>query len=223
MIFVNNQECYGWGWVSSRAKRDRKSLVAIDFATPINAFVPENPQETQDKILILHYIEAFPDTVLLRDNQLAHITSSGFVMNRQLDKVLMVHHNQRNTWAWTGGHADGEGDLLHVAIKEAKEETGVQEVTPLTNRIISLDILPVYGHMKRGEWVSTHLHLSVAYILIASESETLIVNEAENSAVRWLSVDQFREDFFDSHDIYLYNKLIHRAKQIRAKTKDGIG
>jgi 8-oxo-dGTP pyrophosphatase MutT (NUDIX family) len=223
VIQVNYKECYGWDGVSSRAKWERERSVAIDFITPINGFAPENPQETQDKKLILHYIEAFPETILLRDNQLAHITSSGFVVNRQLDKALMVYHNQRNTWAWTGGHADGEGDLLHVAIKEAKEETGVQEVTPLTSRIVSLDILPVYGHMKRGEWVSAHLHLSVAYILIAGESETLIVNEAENSAVRWLSVDQFRQDFFDSHDEYLYNKLIQRAKHIRAKTKDGIG
>ncbi len=220
---VNYKECNGWDRVSSRAKRDRESLAAMDFITPINGFAPENSQETQDKKLILHYIEAFQDTILLQDNQLAHITSSGFVVNRQLDKALMVHHNQRNTWAWTGGHADGERDLLQVAIKEAKEETGVKEVTPLTGRIVSLDILPVYGHIKRGEWVSTHLHLSIAYILIADESERLIVNEEENSAVRWLPVDQFRRDFFDSHDVYLYNKLIQRAKQIRAKTKDGIG
>ncbi len=196
----------------------------MDFITQINSFIPENDQEKQDKKLILEYIKQFPDTILLRENPLAHITSSGFIMNRELNKVLMVHHNQRNTWAWTGGHADGERDLLDVALKEAKEETGIQEVTPLVRRIFSVDILPVHGHMKKGEWVGTHLHLSVAYILIASESETLIVNEAENSAVSWMTLDQFTKDDFEIHDVYLYNKLIQRAKQINMeKSKDVIG
>ncbi|WMM23788.1 GNAT family N-acetyltransferase [Tissierella sp. MB52-C2] len=54
-------------------------------------------------------------------------------MNKSLDKVLMIHHNIRNTWAWTGGHVDGDSDFLHVAIKEAKEETGINTFTALTN------------------------------------------------------------------------------------------
>ena len=49
------------------------------------------------------------------------MTSSGLIFNKNLDKILMVHHNIYNTWSWTGGHADGEDDLLKVAIKEAKE------------------------------------------------------------------------------------------------------
>lgn len=196
----------------------------MDFITPMNEFIPENNQEKQDKKLILEYIGQFPDTILLRENSLVHITSSGFTMNPKLDKALMVHHNQRDTWAWTGGHADGDSDLLHVAIKEAKEETGVQEVIPLINQIVSLDILPVHGHMKNGKWISTHLHLSVAYILIVSENETLRINEAENSAVAWLPFDHFTQNYFDIHDVYLYNKLIQRAKQINTKKpNNGVG
>ena len=180
----------------------------MDFVSQIDAFIPENPQEKQDQQLLLEYIEQFPHNILLRENPLAHITSSGLVMNQSLDKVLMVHHNQRNTWAWTGGHADGDGNLLSVAIKEAREETGIREVTPLTENIVSIDILPVHGHMKKGAWVSTHLHLSVAYILIAGENEALIVNEAENSGVSWFSLDFFTPEHFDVYDVSLYNKLI---------------
>jgi len=61
---------------------------------------------------------------LLRDNEIAHITSSGFILNKSLDKALLIHHNIRNVWAWTGGHADGNSNLLEVAIQEAVEETG---------------------------------------------------------------------------------------------------
>lgn len=191
----------------------------MNFTEQIVKFIPTNDQESQDKKIILDYIEQFPHNILLRDNQFAHITSSGFIMNEALDKVLMVHHNIRNAWAWTGGHADGDTDLLYVAIKEAKEETGVNVATPLSKDIVSIDILPVYGHMRKGEYVSAHMHLSVAYILIASENETLIVNEDENSGVSWITVNRFTEDYFDIHDVYLYNKLIKRAKQINSCKK----
>lgn len=186
----------------------------MNFIEQIVEFIPTNNQESQDKKIILDYIEQFPHNILLRDNEFAHITSSGFIMNKALDKVLMVHHNIRNTWAWTGGHADGDTDLLYVAIKEAKEETGVNVVTPLKKNIASIDILPVYGHMRKGKYVSAHMHLSIAYILIASEKETLIVNKDENSGVSWLTLDRLTEDHFDIHDVYLYNKLIKRAKLI---------
>ncbi|MBU5593146.1 NUDIX hydrolase [Clostridium sp. MSJ-4] len=187
----------------------------MDYINQIMDFIPANEQESQDKKIILDYIEKFPHNILLRENEFAHITSSGFIMNKELDKVLMVHHNIRNTWAWTGGHVDGDSDFLQVAIKEAKEETGINDVTALTKDIVSIDILPVYGHVRRNKYVSAHLHLSVAYILMASEEETLIVKEDENSDVSWFSLDKFTEEYFDDRDVYLYNKLIHRANQIR--------
>ncbi|MGH4137101.1 NUDIX hydrolase [Clostridium sp.] len=186
----------------------------MDYKKQIIEFNPTNEQESQDKKIILDYIEEFPQNILSRENKFAHITSSGFIMNSAMDKVLMVHHNIRNTWAWTGGHVDGDTDFLHVAIKEAKEETGIHNVTALTKDIISLDVFHVYGHVRRNKYVSAHLHLSIAYVLIASEKEALIVKKDENSDVSWFSVDRFTEDFFDSRDVYLYNKLIHRAKQI---------
>lgn len=186
----------------------------MDIVKQINEFNPTNIQEKQDKELISNYIEQFTNNILLRDNKFAHITSSGFIMNKELDKVLLVHHNIRNTWAWTGGHVDGDTDFLHVAIKEAKEETGIIDVTPLTRNIVSIDILPVYGHMRKDKYISAHLHLSIAYILITSEKETLIVNEDENSGVAWFNIDRFNKDYFEINDVYLYGKLIKKAMDI---------
>ena len=183
----------------------------MNFKEGIVNYIPSNQQESQDQKVILDYIKQFSHNVLSRDNEVAHITSSGFIMNKSLDKVLMVHHNIRNVWAWTGGHADGDTDLLYVAIKEAKEETGVKEVMPLSENIASIDILPVYGHYKKDRYVNVHLHLSIAYILIVSEKEALIVKKDENSGVSWLTLDKFTETYFDKNDVYLYNKLIRRA------------
>lgn len=121
----------------------------MDYIKQIVDYSPTNKQEIQDKKVILNYINQFPQNILLRENEFAHITSSGFIMNEQLDQVLMIHHNIRNTWAWTGGHMDGDTDLLHVAMKEAKEETGIIDIHPLSKNIASVDILPVFGHMKK--------------------------------------------------------------------------
>lgn len=189
----------------------------MDYVKRIEEFIPNNSQESQDKRVILDYIRQFPHNILYRDNEIAHITSSGFIMNQSLDKVLMVHHNIRNTWSWTGGHADGDADLLHVAVKEAKEETGLEHVVPLTEDILSIDILSVLGHFKNGKYVNTHLHLSIAYVLIANEKETIRIKEDENSAVDWFTTDQFTEAYFGKHDVYLYNKLIKRAREIGTK------
>ena len=73
----------------------------------------------------------------------------------------MAYHNIYHSWAWTGGHADGEKDLLSVAIREAKEETGIKTVKPVMEGIFSLEVLTVDGHEKNGSYVPSHLHLNV--------------------------------------------------------------
>ena len=183
----------------------------MDYENHIKAYLPQNEQERVDKENMLDYIRQYRHNVLLRDNVFAHITSSGFILNRSLDKALMIHHNIRDSWSWTGGHADGDDDLLKVALKEAREETGVITIAPLFDSIASLDILTVSGHYRKGVFVSAHLHLSVAYLLVADEGEVLKVKPDENSGVAWFDLDNFNSNMFSAHDIYLYGKLIERA------------
>ena len=183
----------------------------MSYIIDISNYTPKNKQEIQDKKVILDYQRLFPANILTRDNEIAHITSSGFIINQAANKTLMVHHNIQNTWAWTGGHADGNENLLEVAIKEAFEETGVM-VKPLSGDIASLDVLNVFGHVKRGAYVNSHLHLSVAYILIANENEKPIVKPDENSAVEWIPTEKINTDMFTSRDVYLYTKILLQAK-----------
>ena len=186
--------------------------VYVYYVDEIRRYLPQSAQETTDQKQILAFIEKHPNSVLLRENRTAHITSSGFIINTTCDKALLIHHNQRGVWAWTGGHADGDTNLLDVALREAKEETGVVHIRPLKKEIASLDILPVYGHTRKGEYVSTHLHLSVSYLLVCEESDALSVCEGENTAVAWFPFSYFSQENFIAPDVYLYNKLIERAK-----------
>lgn len=184
----------------------------MEYIKDIIAYIPVNEQEEQDKKVMLDYINKFPDNILTRENEFAHITSSGFILNKELDKALMIHHNIYNKWAWTGGHVDGDGDFLHVAIKEAIEETGIKEFTPISDKIVSLDILPVYGHIKNNKYVSSHMHLSVAYLLIADDKEELKIKPDENTGVAWFPLEKFTTEHFNNRDLYLYQKIISKAR-----------
>lgn len=184
----------------------------MTYIDEIRNHPPANEQEAGDQASLLWFIDQLGDAVLSRDNPIAHITSSGFIMTPALDRVLMVHHNIRNVWSWTGGHADGDDRLLAVAIREAQEETGARQIVPLSDRIASLDILCAYRHHRRGRYVGSHLHLSVAYILLCGDEEPLRVKPDENSAIRWFDPQEIRTPLFHEGDVYLYTKLIAWAK-----------
>ena len=154
----------------------------------IAAYVPGNEQERRDKQVILDFLERNEDA-FERSNLIAHMTASAWVVNPARDKVLMVYHKIYDSWSWTGGHADGERDLLKVALREVREETGVEHVRPVKEDIYSLEVLTVDGHEKRGAYVPSHLHLNVTYLLEADERDSLHICEAENSGVKWFPLE----------------------------------
>ena len=153
----------------------------------IARYTPWNEQEERDKAVILAFLDRNGDA-FLRTNLLAHMTASAWVVNRERTRVLMVYHRLYDSWSWTGGHADGDEDLMAVALREVREETGVKSARPVSEEIYSLEVLTVDGHEKRGQYVPSHLHLNVTYLLEADEHDALTVCEAENSGVRWFSL-----------------------------------
>ena len=160
-----------------------------ELTEAIRAFRPENEQEEADKKGILAFLAA-NENAFTRNNTIAHLTASAWVVNHDRTKVLMVYHRIYDSWSWTGGHADGEEDLLAVALREVTEETGVSSVTPVSKDIFSLEILTVDGHEKHGSYVPSHLHMNVTYLLEADEEEPLTVCEDENKGVAWFGLDE---------------------------------
>ena len=163
--------------------------MSMKIVEEIKKYRPCNEQEQRDKAVILAFLENNEDA-FLRSNLLAHMTASSWIVNPERTKTLMVYHNIYDSWSWTGGHADGETDLLSVALREAREETGIAHVRPVSPEIFSLEVLTVDGHEKRGEYVPSHLHLNVTYLLEAEESDTLHICREENSGVAWFTLEE---------------------------------
>ena len=160
----------------------------MELREKIEKYKPYNEQEENDKKIMLKYIDSFDD-VLTRNNEFGHFTASAWVVNKERTKVLMIYHNIYKSRAWTGGHADGESNLLETAIRELKEETGVKNVKVLDNDIFSLEIVCVNGHVKRGKYVSSHVHLNLTYLLEVDEKEELKIKEDENKGVMWVNIE----------------------------------
>lgn len=148
-----------------------------------------NEQEKCDKRVMLDFMTKNSD-YLDRTNQIAHFTTSIWTVNKERTKTLMVYHNIYNSWSWIGGHADGEENLSKVAMLELQEETGVKNAKLVSDDIFSIEILTVDGHMKKGIYVPSHLHLNVTYLAEADEKELLLVNEDENQAVKWWTFEE---------------------------------
>ena len=180
----------------------------------IEKYIPYNEQEASDKELMLEYIDKFED-VLTRKNKMCHFTASNWIVNKDRTKVLMIYHNIYKSWAWTGGHADGDSDLLHVAIKEAEEETGLNNLKLLSDEIYGLQILTVDSHIKRGKFVSSHLHLDCCFLLETNEKEKLRIKKDENSGVKWIEIDKATKLTNEEKMKPIYSKLNSKLKTIK--------
>lgn len=183
----------------------------MELIKQISSFIPVNEQEAHDKAQILHFLEN-GEEIFTRENKTAHLTASSWVVSPDRSQVLMVYHNLYHSWAWMGGHADGDRDLLAVAVRETMEESGLTSVTPISRDIFSLEILTVDGHIKRGSYVSSHLHLNVTYLLEADPSLPLRVKPDENSGVAWFPVEEIFSRVTEPWMLkWIYSKLIEKT------------
>ena len=173
----------------------------------LQIYVPYNEQEERDRDIMLQLLKT-QENILERENQTAHFSASSWLLNKEHTKVLMIYHNIYHSWSWTGGHADGEANLLEVAKRETMEETGIKNIITVSDEIYSVEILTVDGHVKRGSYVPSHTHLNVTYLMEADEQEVLRVKPDENSGVRWFFLDEALKSCTESWMIeHIYTKL----------------
>ena len=178
----------------------------------VQDYVPKTEREAADRRQILRYLDSGRDA-LTRDDTVAHFTASAWVTDPGRSRVLMAYHNIYRSWAWLGGHADGEGDLAAVALREASEETGIDHPVFLDRKPVSLEVLNVASHIKDSEIVSPHLHLNLTYLFEADPDLTLRVKQDENSAVGWRTVSQIMAETLEEQIIPIYKKLINIMKK----------
>ncbi|MCI8400050.1 MAG: NUDIX hydrolase [Oscillibacter sp.] len=158
----------------------------MDLIQEIENFTPWNEQEARDRTELLRRLQS-GEELYSRENAAAHLTASAWVVSPDRRRVLMAYHKLYDSWAWLGGHADGERDLLSVALREVREESGLT-ARPVSPCVYSLEILTVDGHEKRGLYVSSHLHLNVTFLLEGDPAQAVRCKPDENSRVGWFGL-----------------------------------
>lgn len=160
----------------------------MNLREQIESYVPFDEAEEKIKEYLLKWIDTFQD-VLTRENEFGHFASSAFVVNEDRTKMLVVYHNIYDAWIFPGGHADGEENLLSVAVREVEEETGLKTKV-LAESIFAISASPIVGHVKRGQYIPAHTHLDIVYLLEADDKEALSFREDESKGVKWITFEE---------------------------------
>jgi len=184
-----------------------------DLLEELRAYRPYDLKEIEDQRMIVAALSAEED-ILTRDNPKHHLCASAWIVNEDRDKILLAYHKIFQSYSWLGGHCDGEWDCLRVAIKETKEESGLNRVKVLLKDIFALDVLSVPRHLKNGVEVTAHRHLNLTYLLEADENNRLWVNAAENEDVRWFEIDEYESYVKEERMLEVYRKLNRKLKEV---------
>lgn len=147
-------------------------------------YLARHPQEAETIGRFTEFVRTRPEC-FERSLREGHITGSAWIVDERGTKVLLTHHRKLDAWLQLGGHADGDPDVLAVALKEAEEESGLVGFEPLIEGIFDLDI----HRIPERKEVPEHLHYDVRYVLRPTGSTSYIVSE-ESHDLRWVPLDE---------------------------------
>lgn len=181
----------------------------MNYIELIKNYIPTNEQEEKDRQLMLDFFKSHEDA-LERTNLIGHVTSSVFILNQDKTQVLLGYHNIYKSWGWFGGHNDGDSDCYHVAIKEAREETGIDTFSLIQEDPVALDVIFVQNHIKYGSYVPDHLHLNITYGLIVDDQTYLAYNEKEHSGLKWVSLENYLDEVKEERMKPIYQKIVKK-------------
>jgi 8-oxo-dGTP pyrophosphatase MutT (NUDIX family) len=143
---------------------------------------PFNQEESQFKQQTIEFVNQNPDC-FERSLLSGHITGSAWIVDKSRQFTLLTHHRKLDKWFQTGGHCDGDSDVLNVALKEAMEETGLTDIQVISPNIFDIDI----HEIPERKSVPTHLHYDVRFLLQADMNEPLIIS-SESSDLAWIEI-----------------------------------
>lgn len=166
--------------------------------------VGDEQQAVRDSVLA--FIDEHPDA-LERTCAAGHLTGSAIVVDHDRCRFLLLHHRKLDRWLQPGGHADGDGDLGGVALREAVEETGIDDLR-LVTPALDVDVHPIPA---RGD-EPAHLHLDLRFLVLGGPGADPVGNH-ESRAVRW--VDLAELDRYDAEGEL--RRLVERGLEVAGR------
>lgn len=144
------------------------------------------PEESDSKERMLGFIGDYANC-FDRELSIGHITGSAWLLDPSGEKVLLTHHKKLNKWMQLGGHSDGDWNTMTVAMKEAQEESGIDDIDFLSEEIFDIDI----HQIPERENEPSHFHFDVRFVLKANRSDFIISEESNDLC--WFSKDEIKK------------------------------
>jgi 8-oxo-dGTP pyrophosphatase MutT (NUDIX family) len=158
----------------------------LDRESVVRSLKKYNTAFTEENLFVPKFLELLNHADAFQRYHLpGHITGSSWILDQSRQHVLLVHHGTLNKWLQPGGHADGEENVLNVALREAQEETGLKHFKLLQEEIFDLDIHPIPA---RGDFPD-HLHYDIRFLFEADRNEQIVVSD-ESHDIAWLALSQ---------------------------------
>lgn len=146
----------------------------------LQAYALKYPAESERVHELLAFLKQQSEACFDRQTLPHHFTASAWMLDSTHTKVLLTYHKKLNRWVQLGGHADGEADLLKVAYCEAQEESGIDTITPFSEDIFDIDVVPFPA---KGD-MPAHEHYDIRYVLQAETEDFLVSDESHD--LRWI-------------------------------------
>ncbi|MBL8173498.1 MAG: NUDIX hydrolase [Bryobacterales bacterium] len=150
------------------------------------AHAPSTEEEAAMRTRLAEFVTDHEDC-FDRALTVGHVTGSAWIVDRERTHVLLTHHRKLDKWLQLGGHADGDADVLRVAMREACEESGLQTLSPVSESIFDVDIHAIPARNSEPE----HFHYDVRYALEADRTEGIVLSD-ESHELRWVPVEEVR-------------------------------
>ena len=143
-----------------------------------------------------------------------HITASAWLLSPHGERFLLTHHRKLGRWLQLGGHADGDSDVAAVALREAREESGLAELrfatlgdTPMP---IDLDVhaIPANGNDP------AHHHHDLRFVLVAAPGQTIFASD-ESTSLEWFEMDAL-ETVADDESVLRLGRKVRKLLEASA-------
>lgn len=161
---------------------------------------PANDHEAAMRLQMIRFVNEYPDC-FERSLLVGHITGSAWIVNPERTRVLLTHHRKLDRWLQLGGHADGDPNVLDVALREAREESGAEAVYPVTDTIFDVDIHQIPLHHDEP----AHFHYDVRYLFEMDDHMPLNIS-GESKELAWIDLNMVSEYTSDQSVLRMVRK-----------------
>ena len=156
----------------------------FDLVSQLQHLSIHDPQEAEMLQRMLFFINTY-DNPMDQRLEVGHLTGSAWIVNLDRTKALFTHHAKLGMWLQLGGHAEVEDNSIKdTALREAKEESGLQSVKLISEDVLSIDIHLI----PERKGFPDHLHYDVQFLFEADENESLSIS-AESKDLKWIALE----------------------------------